>query len=88
MSKTLTTLDIDQLSAVSGGAAEDPFAPVGSPGRCAFLKSEMDSRSKLIANDAVRGTIGGDRGALTPRIYGNGAILSRDQFEFRQRCRR
>jgi hypothetical protein len=84
---TINTLTVAELSAVTGGTAEDPFAAVGSPARCAFLGKEIDSRKNLIAADAVRGTIGGDRSTLTPQIYGNGAILSRDQLEFRQRCR-
>jgi len=81
-----STITDAELSVVTGGATEDPMAPIGSPARCAFLSSEMQNRKNLIASDAVRGTIGGQREVLTPRIYGNGAILSREQFEYRRRC--
>jgi hypothetical protein len=91
---TNNTLTATQLAAVTGGHGEDlpnvpgdPYAPVGSPQRCTFLASEIQNRKNLIAKDAVQGTIGGDRSELTPRIYGNGAILSRNELEFRQRCR-
>ena len=88
----INTLTASQLSAISGGhgdmapSAGDPFAPVGSAERCKFLDSEIENRQVLIAADAVKGSIGGNRRELTPRMYGNGAILSRDLLEFRQRC--
>jgi hypothetical protein len=91
------TLTAAELTAVTGGhhdatagvaptVAGDPFAPVGSPERCAFLDTEIVNRMALISEDAMWGTSGGDKAELTPRIYGNGAILSRDQYEYRSRC--
>jgi hypothetical protein len=46
----------------------------------------MDNRKDLIARDAIHGTVGGSHEALTPRIYNNGAILSREQLEYKRRC--
>jgi hypothetical protein len=83
----LTTISDADLAVVTGGATEDPMAPIGSPERCAFLASDIQNRKNLIAKDAVSGTIGGDRSQLTPRMYANGAILSREQFEYQRRCR-
>ena len=88
MSNAIRVLSDVELSSITGGHHdENPFGLVGSNARCAFLKNEIQSRKDLIANDAVRGTIGGSRELLTPRIYGNGAILSRDQREYNLRCR-